>query len=169
MRSTVNCKRCLIAANLMLFAALFVFGLAGCAKQAQTSGQAQSQAETQAQHYQLKGKVVSVNTANSSLEVDMEAIPGYMGAMTMSYPVHDAGLLSRIHTSDFITADLVVSWRRRLSRARRGEEKMRKRKGRGASLRRELRCSLYARRSVRAGWHREDQQILRCRKASAPH
>lgn len=110
MRNTVNCRCCLIAANLMLFTALFVFGLAGCAKQAQTSGQAQSQAETQAQHYQLKGEVVSMNTSHSSLEVDREAIPGYMGAaMTMSYPVHDSGSLSRTHPSDFITAGLVVS------------------------------------------------------------
>lgn len=109
MRNTVNCRCCLIAANLMTFAALFRFGLAGCAKQAQTSGQAQSQAETQAQQYPLKGEVVSVNTSKGSLEVDREAIPGYMGAMTMSYPVHDSGSLSRIHPSDFITADLVVS------------------------------------------------------------
>jgi Cu/Ag efflux protein CusF len=97
----------LTGANLVLLAALFAFGSAGCGKQAQT--QMQNQGQTQAQRYQLKGTVISVDTANKSLEVNMEEIPGYMGAMPMSYPVHDSSALARLHPGDSITANLVVT------------------------------------------------------------
>jgi protein SCO1/2 len=89
----------------MLFAALLACGLSGCARQAQT----QSHRQAQARHDQLKGKVVSVETSNSSLSVNREAIPGYMDAMTMSYPVHNPGDLGGLHPGDSITADLIVA------------------------------------------------------------
>jgi Cu/Ag efflux protein CusF len=39
-------------------------------------------AQTPAQRYDLKGKVVSVDKSARKLTVDHEAIPGFMGAMT---------------------------------------------------------------------------------------
>jgi protein SCO1 len=105
MRNETHRRSALTSTKLMLFATLLACGLSGCAKQAQT----QSQGQAQAQHYPLKGKVVSVDTSNSSLSVDMEAIPGYMGAMTMSYPVHNPGDLVGLHPGDSITADLIVA------------------------------------------------------------
>ena len=37
-----------------------------------------------------------------------EAIPGFMEAMTMSYPLKDPGVISELHAGDRITADLVA-------------------------------------------------------------
>jgi protein SCO1 len=38
-----------------------------------------------------------------------EAIPGFMGAMTMPYKLKDANILSELHPGDVITADVLVS------------------------------------------------------------
>lgn len=105
MQRKMNCGVWVSGALLALIPAIFVFGLVGCAKSTQTAAEQQPQV----QHYQLKGKVVSVNASNSSIVVDMEAIPGYMGAMTMSYPVHGAGTLASLHAGDAITADLMLA------------------------------------------------------------
>lgn len=40
--------------------------------------------------YTLKGKIVSRDASDNSLRVDHEAVPGYMEAMTMDYPVRGA-------------------------------------------------------------------------------
>ncbi|MGC1933856.1 MAG: copper-binding protein [Candidatus Acidiferrales bacterium] len=115
MQQKSNRRIRLAHALLALIPVLLVFALGGCKKQTQSQTQAQAQPhaqqqaqqQTQAQHYQLKGTVVSVNASNSSLVVDMQAIPGYMGAMTMSYPVHGSTALANLHAGDVITADLV--------------------------------------------------------------
>jgi len=41
--------------------------------------------------------------------VDAQDIPGFMGAMTMPYPVKDAGLLDKLAAGDQITAQVVQS------------------------------------------------------------
>jgi protein SCO1/2 len=40
--------------------------------------------------YTLKGKIVGRDVSDNSLRVDHQAIPGYMEAMTMDYPVRGA-------------------------------------------------------------------------------
>lgn len=40
--------------------------------------------------YTLKGTIVSRDVSDNSLRVDHQAIPGYMEAMTMDYPVRGA-------------------------------------------------------------------------------
>ena len=40
--------------------------------------------------YVLKGKIVSRDVSDNSLRVDHQAVPGYMEAMTMDYPVRGA-------------------------------------------------------------------------------
>ena len=40
--------------------------------------------------YVLKGKILSRDASDNSLRIDHEAIPGYMEAMTMDYPVRGA-------------------------------------------------------------------------------
>src|SRR5207248_7820634 len=40
--------------------------------------------------YTMKGKIVSRDASDNSLKLDHEAIPGYMEAMTMDYPVRGA-------------------------------------------------------------------------------
>jgi protein SCO1 len=61
-----------------------------------------------ARRYHLKGKVVQVDKAQQHLVIDHEEIPGFMGAMTMPYPVADAATLDRVSPGDQITADVVV-------------------------------------------------------------
>ncbi|MGH9727008.1 MAG: copper-binding protein [Candidatus Acidiferrales bacterium] len=103
MRHKVNSRTCVTDAIFLLVPAIFAFALAGCASPTQTK----TEQQPQVQHYQLKGKVVSMNMSTSSIVVDMEAIPGYMGAMTMSYPVH--GAVASLHAGDVITANLVLA------------------------------------------------------------
>jgi len=63
---------------------------------------------TPIKHYHLKGKVVSIDKQGKMLNVDSEAIPGFMDAMTMPYKVKPEGELDKLHPGDVITADLLV-------------------------------------------------------------
>jgi protein SCO1/2 len=57
--------------------------LAGCAGSAKTEN-----ASANAKRYPFKGKVVAVDRTTRKATIDHEAIPGYMEAMTMDFPVH---------------------------------------------------------------------------------
>jgi protein SCO1 len=59
--------------------------------------------------YRLRGTVVQVDKAQQHLVVNHEEIPGFMGAMTMPYPVVDAQTLEKLSPGDQITADVVVT------------------------------------------------------------
>lgn len=59
-------------------------------------------------HYQLKGKIVSIDQRAKMVNVDSEAIPGFMDAMSMPYKVKPEGELGKLHPGDVITADLLV-------------------------------------------------------------
>jgi protein SCO1 len=59
-------------------------------------------------HYQLKGKVASIDQRAKMLNVDSEAIPGFMNAMTMPYKVKPERELEELHPGDAVTADLLV-------------------------------------------------------------
>lgn len=61
-----------------------------------------------AKHYQLKGKVVSIDQRAKMVNVDNEPIPGFMESMTMPYQVKPEDELQKLHPGDTITADLVV-------------------------------------------------------------
>ena len=58
--------------------------------------------------YHLKGKVVSVDKQAHMLNVDGEAIPGFMSAMTMPYNVKPESELDKLAPGESITADVVV-------------------------------------------------------------
>ena len=60
-----------------------------------------------AKRYTLNGRVVSLDAAAKTLTVDQEAIPGFMGAMTMPYPVRDSQLLEHLSKGQAITATVV--------------------------------------------------------------
>lgn len=89
----------LIGITLLLMIAIAAIGLVSC----------KGSAQDQTRRYSLKGKVVSVDTKNGYVEVDHEAIPGFMAAMTMPYPVPDAHALSGLAAGDEITATVVVA------------------------------------------------------------
>ena len=59
-------------------------------------------------HYSLTGKVVSKVPATRTLVVDHDAIPGFMAAMTMPYPVAQGVDLSGIEPGDHIQARIIV-------------------------------------------------------------
>lgn len=92
-----------------ILAVLFLALAAACATSCNKTPAGNAQTETQsAKHYQLKGKVVSVDTRADMVNVASEAIPGFMDAMTMPYKVKPESELQKLHTGDSITADLVV-------------------------------------------------------------
>jgi protein SCO1/2 len=83
----------------LVFLLAFASLLAGCSAQLQA----------QSRRYHLVGKVVSVDQSQGILLVDHQAIPGYMDAMTMPYPVPDTAALAALGAGDEITADVVVT------------------------------------------------------------
>jgi len=81
--------------------------LAGCHTGQQSSTQAASDSGEQVYH--LRGKIVSTDPAHGIVVVDHQAIPGFMDAMTMPYPLKDPNIISDLHPGDVITADVLVS------------------------------------------------------------
>jgi protein SCO1/2 len=77
--------------------------LAGC-----RSGKPANEAAT-AQIYQLKGIVVAADASKGEVSIDGEAIPGFMGAMTMPYKLAQPGVATELHPGDHIVARLRVS------------------------------------------------------------
>ena len=59
--------------------------------------------------YPLRGKIVSTNPTTGEVTIDHQAIPGFMGAMTMPYKLRDNRILSELHPGDQVTADVLVS------------------------------------------------------------
>ncbi len=87
---------------------LFGFGvLQGC-RSGSTAGDEPTAIPSDAATYQLKGIVVSSDAARGVVSVDAEAIPGFMGAMTMPYKLAQPGIASELHPGDHIIARLRV-------------------------------------------------------------
>ncbi|MGC2401270.1 MAG: SCO family protein [Acidobacteriaceae bacterium] len=59
--------------------------------------------------YQLKGIVVSSNAARGEVMIDTEAIPGFMGAMTMPYKLAQPGIATELHPGDHVSARLRIT------------------------------------------------------------
>lgn len=66
------------------------------------------QVTAKAKHYQLKGKVVSIDKQAKMANIDGDAVPGFMDAMTMPYPIKPEGALDKLQPGDLITGDIVV-------------------------------------------------------------
>jgi protein SCO1 len=64
--------------------------------------------DTGVKRYPLTGRVVSVDKSAQSITIDGDAIPGFMGAMTMPYQVKDAAVLTKAYAGDQIKAEIVV-------------------------------------------------------------
>src|SRR6266851_7142884 len=102
----------------MLLTLLFMtMTMAACNKNSsQSAGQnasqpsvaAPPQVSSAAKRYHLKGKVVSVDKQSKMLNVDGEAIPDFMDAMTMPYEVKPESELDKLKPGDAITADVVL-------------------------------------------------------------
>ncbi len=61
------------------------------------------------QRYELKGRVIAVDRAKGEVSVDHEEVKGYMGAMTMDFPVRDAEALKVLEAGDQLQASLVIT------------------------------------------------------------
>jgi|SRR5436305_6027341 len=87
---------------------LLLITLLSCNSSNQPTVVTSPQVTGQAKRYHLKGKVVSVDKRAKMLNVDGEAIPGFMSAMNMPYNVKPETELDKLSSGDSITADVVV-------------------------------------------------------------
>ena len=95
-----------VAITAAIFFVPFVF--LSCNKGSPTPrGQMTSQVQP-AKHYRLHGQVVSIDQRAQMADIDSDAVPGFMDAMTMPYQVRPAEELKKLSAGDTITADLVV-------------------------------------------------------------
>jgi Cu/Ag efflux protein CusF len=60
-------------------------------------------------HYHLTGKVVSINAKEQTAAIDAAAIPNFMEAMTMDYPIASKADFASLHPGDRITATIDMS------------------------------------------------------------
>jgi hypothetical protein len=74
---------------------LLILSLAACRSASERGAQ---------HHYPLTGKVVSLNAKEQTAAIDAAAIPHFMEAMTMDYPVPSKQEFSSLHVGDIITA-----------------------------------------------------------------
>jgi len=65
--------------------------------------------QSKTKHYDLKGDVLDKNPATNEITVKHGDIPGFMPAMTMSYPVKDQSGFRQVEPGDDITADVVTA------------------------------------------------------------
>lgn len=87
--------------KLILAAVLFCLALVACSRKPEASGPER--------HYQLSGRVVALDVKHQSATIDAAAIPNFMEAMTMEYPVKSKAEFSALRVGDKITASLDVS------------------------------------------------------------
>jgi protein SCO1/2 len=87
---------------LVLISALALgFILAGCGRSGDTP-------KPDNRKYPVLGKVVALDENKSRLTLDHQAIPGFMAAMTMSYPVKDPKEAKDLQPGDEIQCELIV-------------------------------------------------------------
>ncbi len=83
--------------------------LGGCRRSGSDSpGAAQSTAQGDVKSFPIHGKIVSVDAKAGSVVLNHDAVPGFMDAMTMTYPLKDPNIASELHAGDIINATLLV-------------------------------------------------------------
>jgi Cu/Ag efflux protein CusF len=75
--------------------------LAGCSRE--------SHPALAERHYPLTGKVVALDAQRQTATIDAAAIPNYMEAMTMEYPITSKSDFQSLHAGEQITATLDVA------------------------------------------------------------
>jgi len=80
-----------------------------CAKRATSAPDKPAAASAQAKRYPFRGIVRGVDRSKREVTVEHDAVPGFMDAMTMSFPVRDDPQVFEIlHEGDRLEAKLVV-------------------------------------------------------------
>jgi protein SCO1/2 len=59
-------------------------------------------------HYPIHGSVVGVDKTTNKIDLKAGTIPGFMEAMTMTYPVTDPAAIGELHPGDLISATLLA-------------------------------------------------------------
>jgi len=86
-----------------------VLALPSCAKRRDQAPPPQAAQSAAAQRFELRGVIRQVDAARREVTVEHEAVPGYMDAMTMSFPVRDdPQVFEIVNPGDRIEAKLVV-------------------------------------------------------------
>src|SRR5579862_3703975 len=106
--------RQLAGKSLLALAAALSIMVCGCGQPGTqndnpVAAQSPSPAQAQEKRFHLKGTVVSLDRPHKHVVINHEAIPGFMEAMTMPYPVVDDKTLDMLTPGDQITADVVVT------------------------------------------------------------
>ena len=83
---------------LLALSVAVLVSLAGCNPTSTDSGSAKD--------YEIRGKVIAVDTTKQTVTLDHETIPGLMQGMTMAFKVEDEKLLSGIQTGDQVQGRL---------------------------------------------------------------
>lgn len=86
---------------IFLFAIILLF--AGCKAAVDTNSPSST-----AKRFPLKGKVVAVDRNAKKATIDHEAVEGYMGGMTMEFPVHADWVWDDLKPGSEIRAELVI-------------------------------------------------------------
>jgi Cu/Ag efflux protein CusF len=66
-------------------------------------------AKPSVKQYPLTGKIISIDLKEHTAKIDAAAIPGYMGAMTMDYPIASDSDLAALKPGESISATVNVS------------------------------------------------------------
>jgi len=92
----VNFKRDMLRHLVLLLLAVSL----GCSPKPEPKGAAR--------HYQVTGRVMALDAKNQTVSLDAAAIPGYMEAMRMDYPVPARKDFESMHVGDKIQATVNV-------------------------------------------------------------
>ena len=85
----------------IILSIFFLVTLSACSHSSQTAGTER--------HYSLSGKVVALDAQHQTAMVDATAIPNFMEAMTMEYPVKSKADFNQLHVGDRIKATVNLS------------------------------------------------------------
>jgi Cu/Ag efflux protein CusF len=73
------------------------------------TGCAGSAPHKSAKEYQLRGEIMGLDAGGHIATIKHEEIKGFMGAMTMGYPVKDASEFGKLSVGEPITATVYVT------------------------------------------------------------
>ncbi|MDE3154650.1 MAG: copper-binding protein [Acidobacteriota bacterium] len=85
-----------------------VTGLALVTLVAVAGGACKARDQLTVRSYAMQGKVLAVDVQGKQATIQHGDIPGFMGAMTMAYPIKDDEALARLKKGDEIKAVVVV-------------------------------------------------------------
>jgi protein SCO1/2 len=91
--------------NAVLVLSVVLASTVGCHDKGSTPA---LQQQSDMKSYHLKGSIVAVDATRGEVQINSEAIPGFMDAMVMPYKLKDPGIIQDLHAGDHLTATLLV-------------------------------------------------------------